>query len=208
MGQLILQPDATAGIDTWLDSSNPTVNQVTNAGFMVGSGTTDPARFRELCKFDLTSIPVGATILSAILALTQYGSSLAGTFEIHRILAANSSWTEATATWNKRDGTNNWAGSVGCRTSGTDYAATAMYSGDPGTNNVLKNFTLDLTEFGLMWANNYGLIMFGSTITGGGGANPYRFFRSSDYATAGDRPKLTVTWAEPRRRRIICGGDQ
>ena len=56
---------------------------------------------RTLLKFDLTSIPTGASVSSAILKLCpviDVGASEAGS--VHEIYRATSAWSEATVTWN------------------------------------------------------------------------------------------------------------
>jgi len=124
-----------------------------------------------------------------------------------RILAANSGWTEA-ATWNYADGASiRWAGDVGanggadagCYVSGTDHSATPLATfswvgeSPPKENTV----AFDLTEFGLMWANNYGFVVWeaaGSVATKG--------FYASDHATASLRPRLVIDYTEPVAGRV------
>lgn len=199
MATLTLQPDKTAGIDTFLDKSNPN----TNSGSDTKIGVSDligafDREYRALIKFDLSSL-VGATITSATLTLTEYDES--GNPETHyaiyRILAANSGWTQAGATWNKLDGTNNWAGSAGCDTSGTDYSATPLWGpGNPGFAHASLDFSLDATEFTEMVGANYGLIFKN---TGAGTINTYRFYRSSNYSDTdlNKCPKLVVEYTPP-----------
>ena len=184
---LTLQPDATAGIDVALYSSAPTTNYGTaDYWIMRGNGATG---YSSILKFDLSSL-AGATITDATLYSTCWLSSAAGhTFELARVLSGNSDWTEAAACWSYRVGTTAWAGSAGCKTSGTDFAATAMYSGDPGTGLVEHSFALGVTEFGLMRDTNYGLAGHGMVEADG-----YRYYRSSDYGTAAERPKLVVNY--------------
>ncbi len=111
---LTLQPGAADGIDTLVDVGAPNTNYGTNATWAVGSTGVILNVYRELAKFDLASIPAGSTIIAATLTLTLFQTLAAGAnFRISRILAANSAWGESTATWNKVDGVNNWAGSAG-----------------------------------------------------------------------------------------------
>lgn len=153
--------------------------------------------YRSLQKYTLTSL-VGATINSATqyLTITTAPSSNA-TLTIVRILAANSSWTEAGATWNYALATSNrWAGDAagdggtdaGCTQSGTDFSSTAL-----GTKAIASgttgeiSFTLDLTEFASQIAANYGWVGYEASGV---------IFRcaTSDHATTGSRPKLVVDY--------------
>jgi hypothetical protein len=205
MAALTIQPDATAGLDNTLDLGAATTNRGTATFFAVGSGTTGTPNYRGVIKFDLSSIPAGAVITAATFSLYCY-QTLTDTIAcyINRILSGNSDWSESQSTWNVRKTGTNWAGSAGCSTAGTDYASENMYSGNPSNSVGWKDFPLDLTEFGLMQANNYGFILYSTTVAGGGAQNPYRFCYSSDYTTdTTKRPKLTIAWRSlfPRRRR-------
>jgi hypothetical protein len=150
---------------------------------------------RAILKFDFSGLPANA-IVSAVdfyYYLTATGSGTATTAHINRILAANSNWTEAGACWNYRVGSTAWAGSAGCSTAGTDYASAALWgpARPPYTLNAYNTVTLDLTEFALMWANNYGMVFSYPTE-----AN-YRTFASSDTVDTAKRPYLTVTYTLP-----------
>lgn len=144
--------------DTFLTSTDPDKNN--DNGNYLWCGDT----LRSLIRLDLSGIPAGRTIKSARLKLYSVDTTPDDvTLAVYRILAANSSWTAATATWNKRDGVNAWAGAAGCSTSGTDYSATPLYTGtmdaDYGEWDLLD---LDTDEFALMAAANYGMIIISS----------------------------------------------
>jgi hypothetical protein len=187
---LILQPGAADGIDNSLRSGNPNTNYGTLGYWAVGGG-----EYVVVAKFNFCSLPSGAVLSSVILSLVLYQTGGAdATYFLSRILPANSSWGELTSTWNKRDGVNAWAGSVGCGTSGTDYSATKLWGpADPGIVLGTQIFNLNLAETILMVANNNGLVH--------GRATPaQRFYRSSDYGTAGERPMVTVVYTLPGLR--------
>src|SRR3989304_2482514 len=67
---LTIQPDSSAGVDTLLDKSSPTLNFGTNVQINSGerTGFADAIQ-RSLIKFDLSSIPSNAVIISATLTL-------------------------------------------------------------------------------------------------------------------------------------------
>jgi hypothetical protein len=85
---------------TWVDQHNP---DSTHAGAanteLIVTPIYDGDKTRDsLVKFDLSTIPAGAVIVSAKLKLNGYGSSgLPSTsVDVHRVTSA---WGEATATW-------------------------------------------------------------------------------------------------------------
>ncbi len=201
---LTLQPDGTAGIDTYVRSGSANTNYATNAviGFARADGdaTYDS---RALLKFDLSSL-VGASIVTAKLYVYDAAfmdGNYDATYEVHRILLANAGWTETGATWNYANSALSlrWAGDAaanggadaGCSQIGTDYAAAVMGSLAFASYALGKErlFTLDTTEFTNMVNANYGmaLVMSASSWQRWGVA-------SSDHATAGYRPKLVVEY--------------
>jgi hypothetical protein len=77
---------------------------------------------RTILKFDMSTIPPGATVISATLSLYYY--DILGTvptnrpYWVYRI--TQTAWTELGSTWNTYDGTNSWSSPGG----GGDYATT------------------------------------------------------------------------------------
>jgi len=187
---LTLQPDGTAGVDTYLDEGQPATNQQ-NIFLSIYKASGSNCN-RTLIKFDLSTIPAGAIITSATLSLwCQNQTVQAGTMYLYRILPANSGWTRAGATWNHAvENTVHWAGSAGCSTSGTDYSSTLLGSVAKVGNEpigTLYSFTLNVAEMQLLLANNCGII-------GVGNATILSYLRSCLNATAAQRPKITVIY--------------
>lgn len=199
-GTLTIQPDATAGIDTFTRKDGPSTNSGTATNFrVVGSGGSQAI---ALLKFDLSALPVGAVVTRARLYLTSMATMPATTTHyVNRILPANSVWTELGATWDYAVASSvRWAGDAaldggadaGCSVPGTDFSATDMGSfvvnGEPlGTEFTVE---LDLTEFAAMVSANYGFVVRGVTTSSAQ-------FRSSDNATASSRPKLVIDYETP-----------
>lgn len=148
---------------------------------------------RLLIKFDISSIGSSNVCSSAVMSLYSYvTSTMTGdTYTAYSVLAANSGWNE-NATWNTKDGSNNWAGSAGCSTSGTDYNGTSIGSC------VMNDAWLHENQFSLTpsvvttWFgasnSNYGILILNPTIHTG-------TLYSSDEATyTAYRPKLVVDY--------------
>ena len=191
------QPDP--GTDTSVAEAEPTTNKGTNEEILVNDPGFAGFYHNGLVLFDLSSIPAGSTINSATLSvwksyLRAAGSNFYGVVNFHRILSGND-WTETGATWNTRDGTNNWlGGNNGCDTSGTDYSATSMGSvsiANADAESTEYNITLDAAEMALMLANNVGfLFKHDPTVTQSPRMN------SSDAATSSaNYPKLVIDYS-------------
>lgn len=194
MAQLVLQ--ASGITDTWVDQGNPTTNQNTN-GALYAQLFSAGRIIRSLLKFDLSSLPSGAIVTSATLTLTK--SDASGTrkaAKVYRILAANSAWSITTATWNTKDGSNAWAGSNGCGTSGTDYSSTSMgsYADASGTLSSPVDITLTVSEVQAMIAANHGVLIRADDEAS---ATTLNTWLSANDATSGNRPKLTIDYILP-----------
>ncbi len=183
---LSLQPDATDGLDTWMQDTVPTLNFGTNVYVAVGH---DVVRiYRQLIKFNLSSLPSNAIITSAVLSLylNQDLSANARTFRIYRQKRA---WVESKATWLIYSTGNNWqtAGGFGaddCEQ--TDIGYRNMTATE--TLNEFKDFTLTpTTKLALDFGNGW-MIKADTEVNDAYG------FASSDHATAAYRPTLVVEY--------------
>src|SRR5208282_2579430 len=82
--------------DATVDSGTPGTNYGTSVGFSIGGGLFAD-KLHSYVGFDMSSIPAGALITSAVLYLYCTGSSGLNTIDAWRII---SSWSENTITWN------------------------------------------------------------------------------------------------------------
>ena len=182
----VVQPDGTAGMDTYITSSATNTNYGASSEFNIqyGGGWWG----RGLIQFDLSTL-AGKTIVSAVQYYTAYANATStATTYMHRILSGNA-WTELGATYNTVDGTNAWAGSAGCNTSGTDFSATAIGTNSSKyTANTEYSMDLDVTEFTAMVAANYGCVVFVTA------SWTQKKWHSSDALVASYRPRLVVTY--------------
>lgn len=185
MSVLTLQPDGTAGKDNWIQSDSTSANNGTDVQFQaIQTGGSQPRR--GLLEFDITSIPASSNVSSAILSLWVETVVTNDTLAIHRVTQA---WTETGSTWNKYNGTDNWA------SAGGDFAVTASATFTAGLVDEAE-VQVDITSLVQEWVNgtaNNGMIV---KMDSESGASKGGIFHSSDSATAGKRPKLVVTYTE------------
>lgn len=93
--------------DSFIDSLQPNVNYGSSPVLLVGKLVND-ILYRSLLKFDLGSIPSGASIISAELTLyMNLDYSGTGTIASITPYAVVDSWNGATVTWNNQPAINN-----------------------------------------------------------------------------------------------------
>lgn len=177
MATLTLQPDATAGKDASIESGSQAGSNFGNdARHTCGTYILTDGNARSLVQFDISSIPSGSVIDDATLTLTCENYYTTVTVYVHRVTA---SWTEGTVTYTNQpahDGT-------------ADASLSVSSTG-------AKNF--DVQALVQEWVDgtaNYGIKLISSSegtasLTG---VN----FDSSDFGTAGSRPKLVVNYTPP-----------
>ena len=178
----VLKP---ASKDNWLRQNQSAWNHGVSTAIRV---KTDDRR--ALLSFDLSTIPVGASITSAILELYLETNATGTDVPVHRVTR---SWVEGTgdgaasddgATWSTYDGVNPWA------TAGGDYDATPAATTALGPSGF---YTWDLTSLVSDWTGGAvpkeGLLLRGIGTTGQGPR-----FTSSNSTNATRHPELTVVW--------------
>jgi len=175
------QSGYTGTRDTWLNSDYPTTNYGSDDVAHLQYNTPD----RQLHRFDVSSIPSGATVNSATIYFYVY--NLAGgtpTVGCYRILTH---WDEMQATYNNRLTGTAW-GAAGLQ-SGTDYNATAIGT---ATVSAAGWVSFDITSTVQGWVNgsyvNEG-VMYKENTTG------HCYTRTREYTVdTSVRPKLAVTY--------------
>ncbi|KKT45404.1 MAG: hypothetical protein UW36_C0006G0025, partial [candidate division WWE3 bacterium GW2011_GWA2_44_16] len=198
---LILQPDGTSGIDTYVREDLSSTNYANATSFYVAAGAG--VRRNALLNFDISNIPTNATVSSAQLTLTTLSSSSGPrSFSLWSILPANNGWDES-ATWDyAKPGTNmRWLGDssndggtdAGSSVSGTDYNSsllgTLTYEAGSGGGYPITS-DLDTAQV-QSWITNgfYGVIMTHNS-------SAWSWVASED-ATADRRPKLEINYTAP-----------
>lgn len=174
---------------------------------------------RELHRWNLTSIPAGATCSAASLFLydTNWGNRTADcTVTLYKVADANGTWVEGTVNGTTETGspcynkkvynTVNWAGSVGCGSAGTDYVNTSLGSatftdGVSGYREIQLNAAgLTVLESWFGQATNNGIVIIGT-----GSDSNWTEFESSQ-GTDTHRPYLSVTYSSSVVKDIIGSG--
>ena len=168
----------SASSDSLLHSANTTTNYETSTSLDSATGTGDDA---WVFKFDLSSIPAGSTIKSAVIRIYESLRGSGGTFIFYRLVR---DWTESGVTYNTYDGSNNW-GTAGALNSSTDYTATDSVTTGNANGGWVTAVVTNIVSAQFS-GNNYGIIMRRT------GSNAYDFINSSENAS--NNPELIVTY--------------
>lgn len=192
---LTLQPDETSGVDTYINSGAANTNYATS-GSIVLAGSSGYQK--GLLKFDLSSIPAGAVIESAVLTIRQDSDGTSGGHQI-RLYRSLVDWFESGSTWNHRNtsGAVGWAGGAG-GAAGSEYSASSFASTpNVGFSTVDLNFTVTSEIDAYV---NGGITNRGWWIIRDGTVLATTVLNSSAHVTAATRPKLVVTYFVPSPR--------
>ncbi len=152
-------------------------------------------RKHALLKFDMSGIPVGATINAATLKMTVRTAKPNVTSDIYRLTTAWSEGTDAVtgAQWNDPNGTGTagtWAAGA---FSNSDYNASLIGAITPGTTGVK---TADVKSLVQGW-NNGSFTNNGMVLLSAGTATADASYRSREDGTASNRPVIEVSWSIP-----------
>jgi hypothetical protein len=167
--------------------------------------------YKELMRFDLSSIPAGSTCVSATLYITSSVQEPSQSIDVYSVAVGNTAWIEGT----KNDTTAgagepcwNALAADGAATSVTDYEASAL--GSINLNGVAANIevscALDTTRIAGWFGSpntNYGLLLH-TAYTGWD-----IVFWSSDCPTLDRRPRLVVVYSVggTSTPKTLTGGD-
>jgi len=171
--------DLTPSGDTYLEEKNPNNNYGSNNKLKIKTKNNDDKR--PLLKWDLSSIPSGATITSATMSFFVTRDRGGVTVNIHRM---STDWTEGGADWNTYDGTSNWI------TSGGDYNGTPEGNFTPDKKN--QYVTVDVTSLVQNWTSeaypNYGVILI---------SDSDKEVKIASSESTGREPVLNVSYTVP-----------
>jgi TGF-beta propeptide len=179
-----IQPDGTTGIDSWVVAGSST-NNATNSSLLVGIDTVASYVHRSFLKFDLSTIPSGASVSNALLELYQQGQTNTNVRSMH-VNEVLSNWDEFTI-----NGTNQ-----------PSISSTISGSGNSLINGGWVSFYI--TSLLDSWIKgtkpNYGLVIKASDETN---TNTLKYFTSSDSPTIANRPKLSITYNQPPTAPVV-----
>jgi hypothetical protein len=184
--QIVLQPDPSTGVDTYLTGP---VNSDSNWGTLSRAwvGTDEHNTQRPLVRFTLGAAPAGTTALAC--TLTVQADVVEAPLPGHVWRVTQPGWTETGATWNRYDGISAWA------TPGGDVDATSGIAFTPPGGPGPFAFP-DLTELCAdaiaARGGQLDLQIRQDTETPGTPRHQWSFVTSDDTANPATRPKLTV----------------
>lgn len=191
---LTLQPNASDGIDALITLRVSDTNFGTISAGQVGElNITSGGPDRILIKFDVSSIPVAATITSSTLslyALTDYADNA----NTSRAFRQKRAWVETQVTWDNYSTGNIWQtaggfGSNDCEQ--TDIGSRAFAASE--ALNVFKDWTL--SNAGVQGWTSGTFTNNGLLVKTDAELNDAYAFALSDHATAAFRPKLEVVYS-------------
>lgn len=175
-----IQPDAAAGKDSYSTEGSPTGTSGTNTWLTSSVDTFGICR--PHLEFDLGGIPSTAIVIDADFYCYYYTGPTASvrTLNAHRVTGA---WNEGTLNWNNQPTYD----------SGT-VAGSATVPAAPGAG--FRDWDIDDLAQG--WIDgtftNHGLVLVDADETTTEG---YKWFYSSDWGTANERPKMIIQYYDP-----------
>ena len=197
------QPDS-AGIDTMINSPNPTTNYGTSTETSVGDGNTAASgAHRGIIKFDVSSIDSADIVSAATLSLYEHTAEdqhSVGTWSV-KLQKLRRDWVEGEVTWNIWKTGNNWSTAGAGNTSSDIYSATtATVTLDGTVANAFIDWsdaqlTSDVQDFVSGALSNYGWRIQAPDIEDAGANRTRNAFSLSDHSTSSQRPKLVVVHA-------------
>lgn len=145
----------------------------------------------SLLRFDVSSIPLTADVLSATLSVHVYNSTNLNPLDVYAYRMLRS-WTELGVTWNQASGGVPWA-VAGANGIGADRDDLVL---DSETMNAVGTwYDFDITDLARLWvstpAQNYGVALK----TSGGSQVEYELWSSNYDIAPVVRPKLTIVYS-------------
>lgn len=191
----------TPSKDTYLSEAAPTQNFGSSVSLLADRATASLDRI--ILQFDLSTIPEGSIINSAVLRMNATAEAGAiYTIEAHRMTAE---WNENSATWTLKDGTNTWT------SSGGDFHSAFTYATANAPDGAVFEMNMTLTALVNDWVQgtyeNYGIMLDEQAA----GTSALKTFHSRE-ALAGT-PRLFVNYTTPQiigatTKEILIGHGQ
>ena len=186
---LTLQPDGTDGFDVFIRQDQATTNQNGNAFLDIGEPNSVANSIRRtLIKFDLSTLPSDATLITNTLSLFATADIASGSRTV-RVYRTKRAWVETEATWNIYSTGNNWSTAGGFHTDDceqTDIGSVVLSATE--TLNQFKNWVLTPTTKAALDLGNGWMIRNTTEVD-----DAYRY-DSSESVTSAQRPKLVIDY--------------
>jgi hypothetical protein len=164
--------------DTFIASDNENSNFSTQSSALADGDIDRSALFR----FDLSAIPVGATVSAAELHIwTDFDAG--NTCTLYPVLE---SWTEGSTTWQKRNAISNWLAAGATPPSRGTVAIGTVAGTTAFTEYVVPIDLATVASWVALPATNYGLVIVTTDSNG-------TRFSTKENSTASVRPYLRVT---------------
>jgi hypothetical protein len=185
-------PAYTGTTDTWLEQENPTATHGNDTTINLDIRRTDSnanTAAWALIEFDVSAIPPGSAVESAVITLNITNTSSA-TFGVYASLRE---WSEAAANWNVYAPGQTWQppGGAGPADRGTTVLGTFNPSAQGALSITLSAEGRALVESWIDDPNdNHGVMLHGSGTDFDGTQ-----FTSSESTNAANRPRLTVAYS-------------
>ncbi len=173
-------------IDTKIAAKSAKSNYGNSTKFTI-DGSPDEA---GLFRWDVSAIPVGATVTSVTIDLTVS----TGSTDSYEVYALRRAWDELSATWQRYATGKNW--SVAGASGSADQSSAVL--GQLAAKNT-GLYHINLNDAGVAavqaWINdpsqNYGIIIKDYAVS------KAVEIRTSEYGTASQRPKLVINYTDP-----------
>ena len=191
--------DYTGSIqDTFTNVGEPNINYSSDSDkLIIYTWPTNTNANPVLIKWDLTDIPINATILSADLQLYLNDYSDSGGDNLYEISAhkiVNKNPDISQCSWNTYDGVNSWTGGAN---GGQNDLATAEDTKMVDKTVGYKQW--DVTQMVKDWvagpSANFGMMLLSDQGSNKASADTNRIFVPTENVDANKRPKLIVTYS-------------
>ena len=185
----VYQPDATAGIDSWINENSPLQNNEDSNQMKFGTNSANDTGHRPLLKFTITEKRITYAKLDLTYKSNFGQSSNDSPSGVYRVTA---DWDEPEVTWEERTDTNSWSAMGGDYDASSKAAVTRQSSSLSLSTDLFKSIVQDAVD---NRESVVSIILIDDQDADAGDTSyPNREVRyySSDHTTAGERPKLTV----------------
>ena len=190
MPTLTVQPTSK---DTFLSEGLPSSNYGGSTFIQVRNWNEDIRRI--ILEFDISSLPSGATINSATLSLNYYAYDVTDPngYTIWAYKLSRTDWVESEATWQRYKSGSNWT------SGGGDYVTSSPAGGSttfPSSYGWMSWNVLAIVQDAYNASRAAEILLKFSSETAEGASSSLASFRSKEYATSADRPKLVIDYTE------------